>query len=430
MIQYASNPAVVVIGAGAAGIGAGVALARLGVPHIILEAKNRIGGRAYSESTSLGHLWDHGCHWFHSANINVLRAMAEKLGHKFLKPRPRGSIDTFIDGKWTETSLREDYVWRLLGEIADTGKRGLDIAASELLDPAHRWYPVIRHWVKLMYSAEPEEVSTRDAGCYNDTGVNLAVEDGYGALIAKLARGLPIKLESAVTTIKVGRDQVSLETAAGTLAAKAVVLAVPARMLETSKLHIDPVPPAALMQAFEDVPMGWYEKIAIGFDRQVFDRHTQSYADIIDVETSGVPPFNFELHPFGRPIAITHIAGNWARELEQAGEAAMVDLALGALVKAFGAGIRKRVTKGVTTHWSSDPFINGAYACAKPGKADMRRHFAEPVHGRLFLAGEHTHPSFNATAHGAYESGIVAAHRATELAGYGSQAPDLQWFPA
>lgn len=430
MIQYPSNPDIVVIGAGAAGIGAGVALTRLGAAHIILEAKNRIGGRAYSEETSLGYLWDHGCHWFHSADINVLRAIAEKLGHKFRQPRQKGSIKTFIDGKWAETSLRDDYVWGLLGEIADAGKRGLDIPASELLDPAHRWYPVIRHWVKLMYSAEPEQVSTLDAGRYNDTGINLAVEDGYGALIDKLACGLPIKLKSRVTKVNVRRDHVSLETASGTLDAKAIVLAVPARMLETGRIDMAPSLPAALTQAFQDVPMGWYEKIAIAFDRQVFDHHTQTYADIIDVETSEVPPFNFELHPFGRPIAITHIGGNWARELEQAGEAGMVDLALGALVKAFGADLRKYVTKAVTTHWSSDPFINGAYACARPGKADMRRHFAEPLHERVFLAGEHVHQSFNATAHGAYESGIMAAHRAAELAGYGRQPPDFQWFPA
>ena len=56
------NPDIVVVGAGAAGIGAGLALTRLGISHVILEAKHRVGGRAYSETSSLGHLWDHGCH--------------------------------------------------------------------------------------------------------------------------------------------------------------------------------------------------------------------------------------------------------------------------------------------------------------------------------------------------------------------------------
>ena len=64
-----------------------------------------------------------------------------------------------------------------------------------LLDPAHPWNPMARHWLSLMFSAEPEDISTRDAGSYDDTGLNLAVEDGYGALIAKLAAGAKGKQE-------------------------------------------------------------------------------------------------------------------------------------------------------------------------------------------------------------------------------------------
>jgi monoamine oxidase len=77
----ASEPEVVIVGAGAAGIGAGLALSRLGVPFVILEAKDRVGGRAHTDGTSLGHLWDRGCHWFHSADRNPLRAIADRLGH-------------------------------------------------------------------------------------------------------------------------------------------------------------------------------------------------------------------------------------------------------------------------------------------------------------------------------------------------------------
>jgi monoamine oxidase len=62
MMAEGRDPEVVIVGAGATGIGAGLALLRLGVPFVILEAKDRTGGRAYSESSSLGHLWDHGCH--------------------------------------------------------------------------------------------------------------------------------------------------------------------------------------------------------------------------------------------------------------------------------------------------------------------------------------------------------------------------------
>lgn len=427
MNEFPSNPDVVIVGAGAAGIGASLTLARLGVPHIVLEAKDRVGGRAYSESKSLGHLWDHGCHWFHSADINVLRRVAEKIGHAFGHEHSGAIINTFIDGHWTPSTMREDYVWRMLEKVADAGKQGQDIAAATLLDPAHRFYPVARHWLKLMYSAEPEQISTRDAGNYNDTGINLPVRDGYGALLAKMSAGLPIKLGSAVTKIEVKSDSVEVSGDLGNLVAKAVILAVPARMLETCRISITPGMPDALHQAFQDVPMGWYEKIAIAFDAPVFGDWTGTYADIV---RDNAAPLNFELHPFGRPIAITHIAGDRARDMEKQGEGEMIAFAREALVDAFGSDIAARITKGATTHWSSDAHIGGAYACAKPGKAFSRRAFSEALHGRIFLAGEHVHQTFNATAHGAYETGLSAGIRASRLLGRPDIPDDPQWLPA
>lgn len=421
MLQYPTNPEVVVIGAGAAGIGAGRALAKAGIPFLIIEAKDRIGGRAFSEATSLGHLWDHGCHWFHSADKNVLRQLAEEIGHKFLaKPRD-GIMKTFMNGAWKNDRLREDYVWGILGEVAEAGRHGKDVPAASLLDPQHPWYPMARHWLCLMYSAEPENISTRDAGSYDDTGVNLAVEDGYGALIAKLADGLPIATRVAARKVAAREQGVIVETDQGMITAKAAVVAVPARMLETGKLVIGDMPDD-IAQALQDVPMGYYEKIAIAFDAKVFDGFDMPYADIFDPVAPSTHPLNFELHPFGRPIAVTHIGGQFARDMEREGEAGMIDFALSALVRAFGAELRKRVKKATSTHWSSDTFINGAYSCAKPGRGLARRAFASPIAERIFLAGEHVHPSFHATAHGAFETGLFAAAKALTIAGHGSAA--------
>jgi monoamine oxidase len=429
MIQYPSNPDLVVIGAGAAGIGAGLALARAQVPFIVLEAKERIGGRAYSDTTSLGYLWDHGCHWFHSADKNVLRSLADKLGHAYRKPPRPPLAQRYVGGEWMSNPFDGDFVWDLLGAVAQAGQNGRDSPASELLDRGHPWYPLIHHWINLMYSVEPAQVSTLDAGRYLDTHVNLPVADGYGALIAKLATGLPIKTGIVVERITVGADHVSVNTSAGYIAAKAAIVAIPARMFETGILGVSPALPSSLQQAFHDVPMGWYEKIAIAFDRPVFEGLAVPYADIFDPVSPATRPLNFELHPFGRPIAVTHIAGDLARDMERQGEPDMIGLALDTLVRAFGSDLRKRVAKAATTHWSSDPYINGAYSCAKPGRADARKSFAEPLHDRIFLAGEHVHQSAMATAHGAYESGIAAAHKALKAIGLSGAEPDPLWLP-
>jgi monoamine oxidase len=430
MVQYPSNPDVVVIGAGAAGIGAGRALQQLGVPFVVLEAKDRVGGRAHSDTASLGHLWDHGCHWFHSADINVLREMADKLGHKYRSKERRPYANTFMDGSWSCRPFRGDHVWETLERVAEVGREGLDIAASEVIDPSHPWNPLVRHWLSLMTSADPEDISTLDSGRYEDSGVNLPVEDGYGALIAKLARDLPIKLNTPVSTISMTKNGVEITSLEGKIATKSVVLAVPARMLETGQIRFHPGLPAALEQAFHDVPMGWYEKIAFSFDRHVFNGFDPSFADIFDPVAPTTQPFNFELHPFGRPIAITHLAGKEVRTLERKGEAEMAEFALSALVRAFGSDIRKRVVKSATTHWSSDPYINGAYACARPSRADSRRAFLGPIHERVFMAGEHVHQTLYSTAHGAYLTGIEAAQAAARFIGYRDRVADPLWLAA
>jgi monoamine oxidase len=103
------------------------------------------------------------------------------------------------------------------------------------------------------------------------------------------------------------------------------------------------------------------------------------------------------------------------------GAGLMIYISVAALVRAFGSDLRKRVRKAAATHWSSDVFINGAYSCAKPGHGDARKAFANPIRERIFLAGEHVHPTFQATAHGAFETGEKAAAKALALLGAGAE---------
>lgn len=424
------NPDIVVIGAGAAGIGAGLALTRLGIPHVILEAKHRVGGRAYSDTSSLGHLWDQGCHWFHSADRNVLRFMAVKTGHEFRELPHGGNMRVFMNGEWTRVPVEKYFVWDLLAKISEAGRAGIDVAVDEFLDRGHAWYPLIRHWCQMMYSMDPENVSTGDAGNYADSGINLPVKAGYGALVAKISRQLPIRLGAEVTVVEVLPKAVRVETSSGTIEAKACIIAVPARSFENGRIRFTPHLPMHLSQAFQDVPMGWFEKVAFAFDGPVFESQDNPFADIFDPVAADARPLNFELHPFGRPIAVVHMAGSVGRQLLGEGEEAMKAFALETIEKAFGHGIRKRIVASATSNWGNDPFIGGAYSCAKPGKAKARAVFSEPVHERVFLAGEHVHQHFMATAHGAYETGLDAAHRAAAAAGFSAGPKDPLWLPS
>jgi monoamine oxidase len=425
------NPDIAIVGAGAAGIGAGLGLARLGVSHVILEAKQRVGGRAYSDTSSLGHLWDHGAHWLHSANVNVMRFLAEKLDHKFRPENPAvTSFRSFIGGQWKVSEFATDYVWTKLEEIVQAGRNGRDVAAESILDRGHAMYPLLCHWCQLIYSKDPSELSTGDAGNYCDSHVNLPVEDGYGALVERLSLGLPIRLGVTVKAIEVTGRGVRVETSSGTIMARACILAVPSRVMEKQRIAIKPGLPAALQQAFADVTMGYGEKVALGFDRKVFEGFEIPFADVFDPVAPETKPLNFELHPFGRPIAVAHLGGSFARELAAAGVPAMKEFAIDTLVKAFGADIRKRIVASATTGWTMDEQIGGAYSGALPGKAGARKVFSEPVHDRLLLAGEHVHPRYMATVHGAYETGLDAAHRAAAALGFSAGPKDPLWLPS
>ncbi len=418
------NPDVLVIGAGAAGIGAGRALASMNVPFRLIEAKSRIGGRTHTDTASLGHLWDHGAHWFHSADKNPLRRLAEQLGHRFRAKPLAPAHKTFLGGKWLGEEVRRNYAWAMLRRIAEHGRAGNDVPAAAVLDKDHPWNPLARHWVALMYSVDAENVSTADAGNYDDSGLNLAVGDGYGALLVRLAHGLPVDTNTAARSIEVTGSGARIDTERGCIEAKAVVLAVPARIMERGRLVIRPAIPGELAEAFAGIPMGHYEKIALLFDAPVFQEVGVPYADVFDPVGPRTHPLNFELNPFGRPIAIAHIGGSFARDMESAGEAAMIDFAMAALGRAFGSGVRRRFLRGSTTHWTSDSFIGGAYTTARPGCANLRRRFLEPLHDRVFVAGEHASLDAMTTTHGAYLSGIRAAKAAARKAGSMVEMPE------
>ncbi len=424
MSDLPGNPDVVIVGAGAAGIGAGLALARQGVPFVILEAKDRVGGRAHTDTSSVGHLWDHGCHWFHSADRNPLRMIADRIGHGYHPVQRGATAPMFAGGRWEMNGQARLHIWAELDRIAACKE---DVPADSVIDATDPLAPMVRHWVSLMSSGEPRDVSARDYGRYDDSHVNLPVRDGYGALIRRLSAGLPIRLSTPVTRIALGPRGCAVETPAGTLEPKAVIVAVSVNVLNSGIIGFEPALPAELASALEDVPCGSYEKIVIAFEGNPFADFEAEFCDILD--PPGSHPMNIEVAPFGRPIAIGHVAGDYARELGVAGQAALIDVLKEKLVSAFGGGIVRHISRTATTTWGSDPYIRGGYAYALAGKAASRDVMIQADVSPIFLAGEAFHPTWGATAHGAYLTGLDAATKACRHIGVTALTTDPLWLP-
>jgi monoamine oxidase len=408
-----------VIGAGAAGLAAGLALQEARRNFIVLEARGRVGGRAFTDSTSFpGIAFDQGAHWLHAASQNPFTKIADALGFRYSTDIDWSHRALFMgNGKRTGRRMLAEAAASLMGALERfdaAGEEGRDIAFSELLDSEDPWYPLTCRTLSQITSHEPGDCSTLDYWRYDDVGGDFPVEDGYGALVARHANGLPVELSTPVTRINWSGKRVSVETPRGLFSAGAIILAVPVNVLIADGIRFEPALPPRLVEALNNCPMGAAEKFAVLLDRSI-DGMGHTYADVIPEMPIISPPVNLHINPFGRPMLISHLGGAVARDLEKAGDQAMHAVAMEAMVQAFGSAIRQRVRKTLFTHWTSDPWTRGGYSHCRPGHAAARKVFTEPVGGRIVLAGEHCSQHFYSTVHGAHLSGLAAAKAAMAL---------------
>ncbi len=411
-----SNPDIVVVGAGAGGMGAARTALDLGLSVQVLEAKDRVGGRVWTDE-SMGVGWDSGAHWLHNADHNFFARFAEregwpidKDGWKRMSLRARDALDERDAEEW------EAY-WEACYEAIDrAGEKGLDIPASEVIPDHPRWRVMFDSFFAALAGVEPDRTSALDVSRYDNGYKNWRVAPGYGALVAHYGRGLPIALATPVTGIDWSGPRVRVETAKGTLASRAVVVTVSTSTLAEGHIRFAPALPAEVADAIASVPLGEAEKVAFRVRDELvaqFPRNSHVF-----VEHATPEHMRFQVRPLGTPVIIAWANGRFARALHAEGRPATIDFAEKGLVKLFGAEMLNGVVARATSDWLGDPFIRGGYSCALPGKAACREVLRTPVAGRLYFAGETTHPTAFGTVHGAREEGEAAVRRIARSLGH------------
>ena len=403
---------VAVIGAGAAGLAAGLELQKAGKSFIVLEARDRIGGRAFTD-TSLGLPFDCGAHWLHAAAQNLFTKIADRLGFAYNSKISWADVIRMGNGGPLPEAVQAEAVDYIVDVLTRLSEATEDVPFSASLEPGNRWNPLMDHIIGQITSHDPQNCSTLDYARYIEDGGDFPVKDGYGALVARNAAGLPVTLSTPVTCIDWSGQHARVETERGNVTASAIILAVPVNVLIAGGIRFTPALPAELAQALHDCPMGVSEKLAILLDRPI-DGFSHIYGDVI-FEDPAKQPFNLHINPFGRPLLVSHMGGSYGAEMEKLSDDAMLALAMEAMVEAFGSGMKTRVVKTLRTHWASDPYSLGGYSHAKPGKAASRLKFSETIGDRIVLAGEHCSIPFYSTVHGAHLSGIAAAEKAVRL---------------
>jgi len=399
-----------VVGAGAAGLAAAKTARAMGLSVAVLEARDRVGGRAHTDTATFGVPFDRGCQILHSASRNPFVPIAEGFG--FAPRRRQRARQLRLDGRWGTPGERrgwERFARRGFDAMDEAGAAGRDVAASEVTKRDSRWTRPFDGWVAVFTGVDATEASTLDFARYADTGENWRVAEGYGTLIARYGADVAVVLDAPVSRIRWGGRRVAVDTPRGTVAAKAVIVTVSTGVLAAEAIRFDPALPDWKRAAIDAVPLGHANKIAFSFDRDVFGAKDPGYRLM---SVSPAETIVFQIQPFGFPFASGYVAGSLARALEKAGREAAVDLALGHLKQAFGSAIARRVAKTDVTGWTADPWARGAYSAARPGLAHRRGDLVTPLEDRVFFAGEATSPDFFSTAHGAYLSGIAAARAA------------------
>jgi monoamine oxidase len=397
----------VIVGGGAAGIAAGRRLKNAGVKCLIVEARPRLGGRAWTIADPSGFPIDLGCGWLHSADRNPWVAIAEEQQKTIDETPPPWRRLSFpagfpVDGQRDFLKSQEEFFAR----VSERAQSDPDIAAGQLLTPGGRWNNLINAIATYISGAELDRLSIRDFDNFDDTGVNWRIVEGYGATIAACGDSLPVKLNCPVQRIDHSRKRLRIETPDGTIEAEQAIVTVSTAILaESDDFFTPPLPDKTT--AARNLPLGLADKLFLSLERaDEFEKDSRLFG-----ATDRTATATYHLRPFGRPQIEVYFGGQCAADLEAGGENAFFDFAASQLANLLGSKFPQRI-KPIRIHrWRADPFARGSYSYAIPGMADCRATLAAPVEGRLFFAGEAcSHGDFS-TAHGGWATGVAAAEQ-------------------
>lgn len=403
---------VAIIGAGAAGISAARAVAAAGRTAILIEASQRVGGRAWTQ-TIAGLPLDLGCGWLHSAERNPFVDLATAAGTT-VDRTPSAWREQYRELGFPAAEQRDaEAAWdawhrRLEGDPPPSDR------ASDALEPGGCWNNYINSLSGYINATGLTRLSAADYLAYDRAAsdTNWRVREGYGALVASLLPPMAVQLATPVTAIDFGGSNVRLETRTGAITAAVAILTVSTAVLSSGRIRFTPAIDEHCHAAAQ-VPLGLADKIFLGLDAgHGLEPETHLLGNPHSRCTG-----SYYLMPFERPVIEGFLGGACAEQLEREGLAAAFAFAVDELAALLGSSIRAKLRLLTGSAWRQAGDIGGSYSHALPGHAACRTMLARSVERRLFFAGEATDPIDYSTAHGAWQSGRRAAAEAIDALG-------------
>jgi monoamine oxidase len=418
-----------IIGAGAAGLLAAREAARAGLSVVLVEARDRFGGRLLTvvdprttAPIQLGGEFVHG-------RPAITYALLREFGATVVDDSEGGFV--FREGALQPTTVDPfELVTRLLAtaleRVEDQSVEDLIARASKTGASAEAgaW---TRHLVSGFDAADPSRASARAVaqewvGDASADGAQSRVLGGYAPLIAHLARTLDpvrvdVRLQTIVTRIAWDNRGVRVDaTSRGretTFEARRALLTVPHGVLAAGDIAFEPELPASTLDALAHIAMGPVVKLVLRFRTAVWETvNGGAFRDGAFFNGDGIFPTFWTQLPIRANILVAWAGGTEAERLTTMSDEARTALALDGAGRYFGdaAAIEAEFECAYQHDWQRDPFSRGAYTYALVGGEGAREALAAPIENRLWIAGEATAGAGEGgTVAGAFESGMRAA---------------------
>lgn len=415
---------VVIIGAGMAGLAAGAELHALGFADVaILEARDRIGGRLWTDAIGSNIPVDLGASWIHGVERNPITAIARGNSIATRSTDYDNDVVHFHNAERPSPSARRALrrFWRLAERRPDTDLQSVYeqlLEIEPLTVPDRRYLDYLLNTiVEHEHAADLRNLSLESIQGGDAYGGHDAVfPRGYGQVAGVLADGLDIRFLEAVTEIDYGGTDIVVTTAVGaTFAATRVVVTASLGVLKQGRISFLPALPLRKRGAIDGLEMGVLNKTCLLFDDVFWDDDVEIIGYVGARRGQWAETLN--LYPYtGHPILMMFNAGAYGARIERLSDQEIVAQAVAALGSMYGVIPPPR--DAIITRWRSDPWSQGSYSYVPVGSSYQRyAELGEPVGDKLFFAGEATHVEYPSTVHGAFLSGIRAARQIAALPG-------------
>ena len=414
-------PEVLIIGAGVAGLTAARDLTAAGVRVLVLEARERIGGRVMTHHAPEGPI-ELGAEFVHGAVDEILSVAREAA--LALRETDRGAPRAA-----DEDQGPADFFSAMDVVLAHASADGPDESFQHLVERAEVGADIKAQCLGLVegyHAADPARISVlsllKNTAADEEPGANRQFRfvGGYDGLVSAIFERIDpglceVRLNTVVTAVSWRRQRVVVRTSAGEeLAAPRLIVTVPLGVLKAGPIAFSPRL-TDKEEVISRLEMGDAERVSLCFasDAWVAPERFPPGGFLM----TGEPPFPvwWVSRPPPFPVITAWAGGRNARELTQLDGAARVDAAVTALASALGADagrLRQDLRGGFSHNWLADPFARGAYSYAGVGGSEAGTELAVPIDGTLFFAGEATESDGqNGTVHGAIASGHRAANQ-------------------